>query len=301
MEHRTLDLDGDVAYVDHGGEGDLLVLVHGLGASQASWGAAGPLLARSHRVLALDLPGFGRSPLAGRRATVPANRRVLDRFLDAAAGDEPVTLVGNSMGGMIAILEAAAAPRRLRALVLVNPSLPLPSLRERRPDPLVAATFAVQGLPYVGRRVLAARKQRLGPERLVRATLQLCGVDTRRMAPEVLEELYDVARLRAHQPWADEAFQQAQRSILRILLRHGRRYTATVARLEVPTLLLHGELDRLVPIQSARRAARGNPRLRFEELPGVGHAPQLTDPDGFVALVERFLADVPALAATTSA
>ena len=292
MQLRSLDLDGEVAYVDHGGQGDLVVLVHGLGASQASWGAAGPMLAQAHRVLAIDLPGFGRSPLAGRRASISAQRRILDRFLHAVA-DGPATLVGNSMGGMISIFEAAAAPERLRSLVLVNPSLPLPSLLQLRPDPLVAATFVAYGTPVLGRRFVAARKARLGPEGLVRATLALCGVDTRRMAPEVLEQLHDVARLRAEQAWADEAFLQAQRSILRVLLRHGRRYAATVAALEVPTLLVHGERDRLVPVESARAAARANPRVRFEELPRVGHAPQLSHPERFVDLVEGFLADLP--------
>lgn len=297
MQHRTLDLDGDVAYVDHGGDGPLVVLVHGLGASHASWGGAGPRLARHHHVLAIDLPGFGRSPLDGRRATVAANRRILHRFLDVVSPD-PVALVGNSMGGMIAILEAAAAPDRLRALVLVNPSLPLPSLLARRPDPQVAASFALYNTPVLGRRFVAARKRRLGPELLVRETLKLCGVDVSRIDAEVVEELEAMARLRARQPWADTAFLQAQQSIVRLLLRHGRRYAATIAALEIPTLLLHGELDRLVPVESARTVARANPRVRFEELRGVGHAPQLADPDAFVDVVERFLSGVAAPAST---
>ena len=73
------------------------------------------------------------SPAAGRSTTVGANRRLLDRFINEVAG-EPVVLVGNSMGGMISILEAAASPDQVRGAVLVDPALPRPLLvRGRRP------------------------------------------------------------------------------------------------------------------------------------------------------------------------
>src|SRR5438132_975051 len=93
-----------------------MVLVHGLGGSHANWLAVGAGLAAHARVLAPDLPGFGRTPLAGRSARVRANVELLDRLLDAVDG-RPAVLVGNSMGGLIAMVEAAI--RRITAPTLL--------------------------------------------------------------------------------------------------------------------------------------------------------------------------------------
>src|SRR5438876_7924663 len=107
MLSRTLDVDGGPVHLaDFGGTGPTMILVHGLGGSHANWLAVGPGLAAHARVLAPDLPGFGRTPLAGRSARVRANVELLDRLLDAVAED-PAVLVGNSMGGLIAMMEAA--------------------------------------------------------------------------------------------------------------------------------------------------------------------------------------------------
>src|SRR2546422_7190922 len=129
MRSRTIDLDGPVHYADLGGRGPRLVLVHGLGGWQVNWLAAAPVLARRARVLAVDLAGFGRTPLGERSADVHANRVLLDRFLEAVAAG-PVVLVGNSMGGLVAMMEAALAPERVAGLVLVAPAQP-PSAQAR--------------------------------------------------------------------------------------------------------------------------------------------------------------------------
>src|SRR3954470_16207807 len=104
----TVDLDGPVHHVDFGGraDGPVVVLVHGVGGSHLNWDLLAPLLTPYVRVRALDLPGVGRSEPGDRRATVHANVAVLDRFLDQVVGG-PAVLVGNSMGGMISILETA--------------------------------------------------------------------------------------------------------------------------------------------------------------------------------------------------
>ena len=68
-----LDVEGPVYVADFGGDGPVMLLVHGLGGAHLNWMAVAPQLAAHHRVYALDLPGFGRSPLAGRRSTIAAN------------------------------------------------------------------------------------------------------------------------------------------------------------------------------------------------------------------------------------
>ena len=106
-----MDLDGPVSWVDHGGPdgGQLVVAVHGLGGSHANWHDLAPLLTRSHRVVAVDLAGHGRTPRAGRSASIPANCGLLGRFL-SHVDDRPAVLLGNSMGGALSLLHAAAHP-----------------------------------------------------------------------------------------------------------------------------------------------------------------------------------------------
>ena len=86
MRSLTADLDGPVHYVDFGGTGRPIVLVHGLGGSHLNWLPVGERLAAHGRVLAIDLAGHGRTPSLGRTATVGANTRLLGRFLAVVAG-----------------------------------------------------------------------------------------------------------------------------------------------------------------------------------------------------------------------
>src|SRR5438034_11314373 len=97
MRSRTIDLDGPVHYADFGGTGPTMVLVHGLGGSHANWLAVGAGLAAHARVLAPDLPGFGRTPLAGRSARVRPHVELLHRPLDAVDGG-PAALRGHPLG-----------------------------------------------------------------------------------------------------------------------------------------------------------------------------------------------------------
>ena len=174
-ESHTVDLGGSVHYVDFGGPDDAptVVLVHGLGGSHLNWDLFAPLLRPHARVLAVDLPGFGRSEPGDRRTTVQDNVHVLDRFLREVAGT-PVVLVGNSMGGMISILQTAASPETVTGLVLLDAAVPGP---RRALDPLVAVTFAAYTIPRVGERFLSMRRRRSTPLDQVRDMLRLCGVD----------------------------------------------------------------------------------------------------------------------------
>src|SRR5437773_12474084 len=112
MLSRTLDLDGPVHVADFGGAGPTMVLVHGLGGSHANWLAVGPALAAHARVLAPDLPGFGRTPPAGRAAHVHAGVAPVGSLPDPGAGGAAI-LVGHSMGGLIAMMPAAACPEKV--------------------------------------------------------------------------------------------------------------------------------------------------------------------------------------------
>jgi pimeloyl-ACP methyl ester carboxylesterase len=293
VESRWIVLGGGSAagplhYVDFGGTGAPVVLVHGLGGSHVNWIAVGARLARHARVLAIDLAGFGRTPLAGRSAAVASNAELLAEFLARVAGPG-ATLVGNSMGGLVCAMVAGQAPSLVDRVVLVNASLP------RAPgvavDREVAGTFALYAIPGIGEAFMKARYARLSSEALVRDTMRVCCAQPDAIAPDVLEAHFGIARERRSMPWAHAAFLEAARSIVKLVLRPA-AFHEILERLSAPTLLIHGEADRLVPIGQARAAAQ---RYGFalEVLEGVGHVPQIECPTRFVEIVRDFLeADV---------
>lgn len=281
------DVGGAVHYVDYGGpaDGPLLVLVHGLGGSLLNWAAVAPELARSCRVLALDLAGFGRTRGGERSTSVQANQQLLHRFLTEVAG-VPVVLVGNSMGGLITVLQAAEHPETVAAAVLIDPALPVsPRIR---PHPLVAAVFAAYALPAVGRAVVRSQRRLRSPEATALALLRLCCVDPSRVPPEVVAQHVALARERHEQPDTDAELLVAARSLLWVLGRR-RRYAELMRKIQVPVLLLHGGKDRLVPLAAAKHAAARNPSWRFGVARDVGHVPQLEAPEWTVAQIRDWL------------
>jgi len=283
VRSTTVDLDGPTHYFDFGGpaDGPVIVCVHGLGGAAWNWAAVAPLLTERFRVLALDLAGHGRTPAAGRKTTVSANRRLLDRFVREVVGG-PVVLMGNSMGGAISLLQGAAAPDVVNGLVLVDPALPRPALAPI--DPRVAATFAIMSLPGLGEAALNRRRRRRTPEQQVRETLALCCVDPSRIDPDVLALGIALTEERLGQPAGPGDFLDAARSLVRMLAR-ARKFRAAMARVNAPVLLVHGDADRLVSLRVAQAVADANPHWRFEIARGIGHVPQLEAPDWTAALV----------------
>ena len=276
---QWVDLDGPVHYVDYGGlqDGPLLVCVHGLGGSLVNWAAVGPSLSKTCRVLALDLAGFGRTRSHGRSTSVHANQRLLHRFLTEVC-QGPAILVGNSMGGLIAVLQTAAQPETVAGVVLIDPALPVGLAA--RPDPRVAGTFGLYAVPAVGRSVVARRRSPRSAEQLVMALLRLCCADPSRVPHAVVEQHLELARERYGYPGSpdvDTDLIVAARSLMWILARR-RLHASMMKNISVPVLLLHGDQDRLVPVASARTAAAANPTWRFEVARGVGHVPQLEVP-----------------------
>jgi pimeloyl-ACP methyl ester carboxylesterase len=288
MDLTTTDLDGSVSYADHGGPQDApaLVLVHGLGASHLSWTSLVERLVGTHRVVALDLVGFGHSEPGDRSATVEANAGVLARFVDEVVGG-PVTLVGNSMGGMVSALTADAHPALVDALVLVNPALPgtLHARSLRSVDPRLALHFAMYNLPGAGSRFMSWRRGRFTAREQVDQLLAGVCADPARIDPEVVDRLVALAETRRSYDWSDAAFLEAQRSVMRLLTTGRSRYVRLLSQLDQPVLLVHGEQDRLVDVAAARALAPRSPRMELVTLPGVGHAPQLEAPDDLAAVI----------------
>lgn len=284
VSSRYLDLGGPLHVADYGGTGRPIVCVHGLGGAHVNWAPAARRLAEMGHVTAVDLPGSGLTPPAGRSAGLGPSRDVLDRYLESLG--EPVTLIGNSMGGILALLQAALSPRTVDRLVLVSPAAPFSA--RHRPDPVVVGFFAIYLVPGMGRGLVRGRRTLIDPERVTRLILEICTSRPGRITADVLAAHVEIAVRRQHFPGIDRSFLEAARSLVSFV---GNRtlYDRHVASVVAPTLVIHGDRDRLVPHHSSLRLQTLRPDWRVEVVPDAGHVAMLELPVTFGDLVAGWL------------
>jgi pimeloyl-ACP methyl ester carboxylesterase len=269
-------------YYDTGPAGDVklppVLLVHGLGDEADTWQSVMPQLARERRVIAPDLPGFGRSPLPPRRRLGPAAlARTLERFIESL-GLEGVICVGSSLGALLVQLLALRSPRLVRALVLVDGGLLPPA---RLPRQLLLMMLpgigehrysSLAGRPDDAYAALAPYYARLdGLPESQRAFLRARVVE--RVSSGSQQRAY-LATLRRFVAWT-ALRQQA---------------TARRARaLAVPTLYLWGSEDRIVPASLGRAASALHPGSLFTSIDRAGHLPHQERPAEFLEILLDFL------------
>jgi pimeloyl-ACP methyl ester carboxylesterase len=251
------------------------LFVHGLGGSSLNWTALGLLLNDTIRGIAPDLPGFGRTPLAG-AAGITEQADVMIELLEREV-EQPVHLFGNSMGGAVAVTLAAQRPDLVASLTLISPALPHPRVSTS------ALWFTALATPRLGPVVLE-RSRRLPFDRRLRASLAMVFGDPRSLAPEVLAAYEEELRRRDTDPWVTRATLDGARSILRSSLVPPRRSLwADAAKVECPVLLVYGGKDRLVDARIRTKAQRTFPNARLLYLPQSGHVAQMEHPE----VVER--------------
>ena len=278
MRHKVANVDGPVHYLDFGGSGPTLLMVHGLGGSAINWMAVGPLIAKTHHALAIDLAGFGQTPLFGRPATVGSNASLVHQFIEQVIR-EPVTVMGNSMGGHIAVIEAADHPECVTAMVLVDAAVP--GTHVTRPEPLMLGAMAALSVPGLALNILDRRLRIVDAEELVKRALAIVCADPSRVDPAVVKAHVQLT-LERQQLGRQNArsFVQASRSIgLRMA---DPRFWTRLSRVSAPTLVIHGSLDRVIPIAAARELVRRRPDWRLEVIEGAGHVPMMETPGEFM-------------------
>jgi pimeloyl-ACP methyl ester carboxylesterase len=268
-----------IHYLKAGSWGRPVLLLHGggLDAAGLSLRKMIPVLAEQHRVLAPDWPGFGQSDAMPTTWRVEECVDFVGSLLDTI-GLERVILIGVSMGGAFALGFTLRVPERVERLVLVDsaglgdeiPGGLLSYLRVQLPllDELSWALLA-------GSRTLARRN--LGAALVNREQV---------LSEEMLDEVISLAR----RAGAGAAFRQLQRSEyqwrgLRTNYRH------RLSEVKVPTLLVHGIEDRIVPVGWAERAHRLMQNSKIEIIPDCGHLPPVEQPDLFNRIVRRFLSN----------
>ncbi len=284
MKSHFIDVDGAVHYQEVGEDGPVLVLIHGIGASYLSWYPVMDALAEQHRVLAIDLIGHGFTPPHGRKATVHRNAELVADFADVMS-DQQVILVGNSMGGLVAMLTAVSRPDLVAGLVLVNTALPIVSVRSLSRE---RQRLAWPLLPIVGNSAARYYYHERSIEQEVDETFALVLSEGTQVEPLHRAAAIELARARREMEWSIPAFTEAARSIA-IELASARRFRKTLHQISQPTLLLHGTDDQVVHPASAEWAARERPDWAFEMIPAMGHTPQIEDPELFVSLLEKWI------------
>ncbi|MEX1003955.1 MAG: alpha/beta hydrolase [Acidimicrobiia bacterium] len=271
-----------VTVEDHGGAGTPIVLVHGLGGSAGNWSLVAPRLSDIGRVIAIDLPGHGRSG--------PVHRHDLDAHLNALTAVielhefRSVILAGSSMGGLVAKMLAARRPDLVARLVLLAPATPPPTLTMPA-TPIVAARLAIRSMPVIGPAASAVLVSRWTPREQVEEKLRIVMAHPERLPPEAFERALQLATLRRTMPWANRAFAETVGSVRRTLLRRP-MYLRMLAAITAPTTLLFGSADQVVPPVALRRLADHRPNWRSIEMPDVGHTPMLEVPDLVVREIE---------------
>ncbi|HTG48150.1 MAG TPA: alpha/beta hydrolase [Actinomycetota bacterium] len=284
---QIADIGSPVSYREWPGPAQgTFVLLHGLGGSHLNWVEVAPALAGLGRVLAPDLPGFGRSPRGERGTRLMDSRAALSRFLDAV-GAGPSVLAGNSMGGAIGFLEAAVEPDRVRGLIATSSVYPW--ARGGRPHPFVLGTFALYDNRWLGERVVAGRRRAVDPEAVVAIGLKLLTVDPGRVPPDVVRLQVDLLRETHDDPDLPASFVEAARSIVRYV-RDPSIGRSVMDAARCPVLVIHGRQDRFVPAAFAEAALAAHPSWRGRILPRVGHIPHMEAPDRWLAEVAEWAA-----------
>jgi len=270
--------------VDH--LGSPLLLVHGLGANTVSWLPVGQALAdrRNGPVIALDLAGFGYTRSVDTNATIARNAALVIATLEEFG---PGVVLGNSMGGAIAIKVAAQRPDLVPGLVLVNPALrPVFGSPQWRQAWLLSPMV----FPRIGARIIGGRARQLGAEGMVDGTLQIVLEDPTALDRSIRDEFVTIATDRGAYPEAARAYADAASSMFWYLVRNLDRDLRVFLAMH-PALMVFGDRDRLVHISSARALCERHPDLDVSVLEGIGHAPQLEAPQLFVDVVDEWLRD----------
>jgi pyruvate dehydrogenase E2 component (dihydrolipoamide acetyltransferase) len=247
---------------------DTIVFIHGLGGSQSTWASVLGDFAETYRIVAVDLPGHGGSDKPEADA---ADYTIAG--LAAAIGEvieqrdlAPAVLVGHSLGGAAALQLTLDRPKLVRALALVNSA----------------------GLGSEISGDLLDRIEAEPSREEARRLLELFFANQRFVLDRGVDDMY-ASRVapgadQAIKAIAAEAFDRSGQKVV---------FVDRLGEIEVPILLVWGELDRVVPARHAVAAMQANPVSWLEVFEGVGHVPQVEAAPAFIAVVNRWIGALP--------
>lgn len=258
---KKLAFNGSVHSFLDLGQGDVLLFVHGFPLDGRMWRRQAEAFMASHRVLVPDLRGFGQTPLqAGvEKVTMDEFARDLASLLDALGVAEPVTLVGLSMGGYVALAFWKRYPQRLNRLALVHTRAAADSPESAKGRHETATKVMAEGLAVLERAMLPKLLPETATPAVLMETKQMIHASSREGAAAALRGM-------------------AQRSDFR----------AELPSIGIPTLVLAGEHDGIATPTEMAETAKAIPGSSFVTLPGVGHLSPLESPTEFNSALAEF-------------
>jgi pimeloyl-ACP methyl ester carboxylesterase len=268
-----VDVDGRRMRIRRQGAGEPVLLLHGIGRSLEDWDEQFDRLGTRFDLVAVDLPGFGWSDRTAGRTTLAAMAAALPPLLDALGIGGPVHVVGNSLGGAVAMRLAADRPDRVRSLVLAN------SAGFGREVTIALRLLAIRPISRLllkpNRRTAARAVRNLFPDPAVATTerieLAYAVASQPQRADTMLEIADELGTFRGIRP-------QWRQDLLEAVARH-----------RIPTLALWGEHDTVLPAAHLKAVTAVLPHAETHLLADAGHMPQVELPDVVAELITGFL------------
>lgn len=294
-----VDVCGTQVHVIRGGRrvadgGDPVphLFVHGLGGGASNWFEVMAALGEDREVIAMDLPGFGRTvPPRYSAARVRANARFLPAFMDTL-GIERAIVHGNSMGGMLTALLAGIAPERIARSVMCAPALQTAKSDLTHLSGAVLRRFALFVVPGVGSNVLRAFWARADVDSLIADALAITVHEPDRLSPAMLAIMRENLQYAKRNPWRIESLAYAVESLVAALI-GGRELTQGVHAMPSDTLVVWGDRDALVGRPVIEHLLGLRPDWDYAVLPDVGHTPMMEVPDRYLAVVRAWMTGAP--------
>lgn len=245
-----------------------MVCVHGMGHwTQAAWDFVAAEFEDSHRIVGFDLPGFGASSKPRRAYTLDFFADVTCDVVAARAPNTTITLVGHSLGGLVAAIFAASQPERVGRLVLIDPAgfLRTPALVLK-----IAGSGPVRR--FIGKMRPSAK--------FVRRTFRNAVFDRATIPADYLDRAVEISR----DPALLFAFADVYANAMGAFL-HLRDLHARLAKFRGPTLLVWGREDRFVPVKGLATARTVYPNARELVLERCGHCPSIEAPNALAEAI----------------
>jgi pimeloyl-ACP methyl ester carboxylesterase len=273
-ESKFVEIHGERVAVCDQGEGEALLLIHGMAGSSQTWRAIMPALAKKYRVIAPDLLGHGQSSKPRTDYSLGAFAVGLRDLLDEL-GVESATIVGHSLGGGIAMQFLYQHPDYCRRLVLISSGGLGPDVG------WILRLLAAPGAEFVMPVIAPTPVLRAGNS--VRRWLSSLGLRSPRGA-----EIWN-----AYSSFSDRQTRDAFLRTLRSVVDYRGQSVSALNRLnlreDLPTLAIWGEQDTIIPVDHAYSALEARPDCRLEVLPDVGHFAQVEAPTEVADLIDDFI------------
>ena len=260
-------------YWVQGSQGSTVILIHGIGAMVESWVSNIEVLSQKHRVYAIDLVGFGHSDKPSVDYSLPFFAQFVKDFMEAQNIDR-ASLVGWSLGGGVSMQCAIQFPEKLEKLILLD------SIGFGRETFWV---FRLSSIPLIGK--ILSRPTKKGTTLLLKA----CVFDHTLITDEIVDLYYQFAAL----PGGHAVFLATLRSLADFLGTFKKEvvqaFQDNLGTMTIPTLIIWGKQDRLLPAKHASIAESWIPNARVHLIDDCGHCPQMEHPEEFNTQVLAFL------------